>query len=89
MKKFSLKLGAFVAIQTAILVFVTTYGSMDSSTNEYMYSLKDKYDLLMKTPSPRVIFIGGSNLAFGIKSGQLNFLNKNLFTFIYNNSINY
>lgn len=71
MKKFLARLAAFVAIQMAILVFVTTYGSMDSCTNEYMYCLKDKYDLLVETPSPRIIFIGGSNLAFGLKSGQL------------------
>ena len=71
MKKFFLKLGVFVAIQMAILVFVVNYGSVDANTNEYMYCLKDKYDLLRETPSPRIIFVGGSNLAFGLKSAQL------------------
>jgi hypothetical protein len=71
LKKFILKLSVFVAIQAVILAFVTSYGSMDAGSNEYMYSLKDKYDLLLETPSPRIIFVGGSNLAFGLMSGQL------------------
>ena len=70
MKKFLLKLGGFVAIQLVILAFVTSYGSLDANTDEYMYALKDKYDLLQQTPSPRIIFVGGSNLAFGLKSSQ-------------------
>ena len=82
MQKFLLKLGCFVSIQIAILSLVVLHGSRDATSNEYMYSLKDKYDLLKETPSPRIIFVGGSNLAFGLKSevikSKLNFNPINL-----------
>ena len=48
MKKFLLKLGCFISIQLAILCVVVCYGSRDATSIEYMYSLKDKYDLLIK-----------------------------------------
>ena len=68
MKKFLIKLSCFLAIQIGLCFFFMWYGSRDLNSNEYLYSLKDKYDLLQETTGPRVIFIGGSNLAFGIHS---------------------
>ena len=37
-------------------------------TNSLYFSLPDKDKLLMATPGPRIIFIGGSNLSFGLDS---------------------
>lgn len=34
--------------------------------NAYLYAYNKKYKLLEETPSPRIIFIGGSNVAFGL-----------------------
>src|SRR6266540_537686 len=36
--------------------------------NHYLAALNDKVSLLKKAPSPKIIFIGGSNLAFGVDS---------------------
>ena len=34
--------------------------------NAYMAASRDKYDRLAAAPSPRLVFVGGSNLAFGL-----------------------
>ncbi|MGI4020855.1 MAG: hypothetical protein ACRYFA_05060 [Janthinobacterium lividum] len=36
-----------------------------------LYSQIDKNELLKNTPSPRIIFVGGSNLAFGLDSKRI------------------
>lgn len=35
------------------------------------YSILDKNELLAKTPDPRIILVGGSNLCFGINSSEI------------------
>lgn len=69
MRFFLIKAGCFVAIQLLILSAVLRCGSRDATSDNYLYALKDKSELLRTTPSPRIIFAGGSNLAFGLKSG--------------------
>ena len=71
MRNFLVKLGGFVSIQLAILIWVVNYGSRDATSEQYLYALKDKYDLLVRTEGPRVVFVGGSNLAFGINSNEV------------------
>ncbi len=39
--------------------------------NEYLLADIDKHEILANTPSPKIVFVGGSNLAFGISSGQI------------------
>lgn len=68
LNRFLIKLGAFVLIQVVLLMLIASYGSRDANCNEYMYAFKDKIDLLAEAPSPRIIFVGGSNLAFGLNS---------------------
>ena len=68
MRSFIIKAVCFIAIQILILSFVLKHGSQDATNNHYLYALKDKSDLLRNTPSPRIIFAGGSNLAFGLQS---------------------
>jgi hypothetical protein len=68
LKKFLVKLSCFLTIQVVILILVLIYGQADVSSNHYLYAFRDKIRLLEDTPSPRIIFIGGSNLAFGLNS---------------------
>lgn len=45
----------------------------------YFAALKDKHHILSSTSSPKIIFIGGSNLAFGIDSAYLeNFFHRSV-----------
>jgi hypothetical protein len=43
----------------------------NSSSNNYNAAQIDKLNTWRKTPVPRIIFIGGSNLAFGLDSARL------------------
>ncbi|MBP5777113.1 MAG: hypothetical protein J6W56_06130 [Prevotella sp.] len=69
MKRFIYKillfLFAFIAIN-ALLQF-----SIPKDKNGYHCEYNHKVELLEKTPSPRIIFIGGSNIPFGINSKTL------------------
>ena len=69
MRFFLIKASCFIVIQLWILSLVFSNGSQDATNDNYLYALKDKSELLRNTPSPRIIFAGGSNLAFGLKSG--------------------
>lgn len=46
----------------------TVFFSIQPDANHYFQSSKLKLNLLKTTPSPRIIVIGGSNIAFGIDS---------------------
>jgi len=43
----------------------------DRNSNQYLAAQLDKIALLRQTPSPRLVLVGGSNLAFGIDSSRL------------------
>jgi len=72
MKKFLLKLVVFLSIISflvlAIVFFVPDSYSLKESL---LFSVLDKNRLLEETESPRVIFVGGSNLNFGLDSQQI------------------
>jgi hypothetical protein len=42
-----------------------------ASTNSYFAASIDKHRVLHQTPSPKIVFVGGSNLAFGLDSPQI------------------
>ncbi len=49
------------------------------SQHNYLAAIIDKHERLKNTKSPRIIFIGGSNLAFGLDSKQVeDSLNRNV-----------
>jgi len=53
------------------LIFITVVSLLfmvRPETDHYLYAIKDKHALLQSTPSPRLIFVGGSNLALGLDS---------------------
>ena len=42
-----------------------------TDTNDFVLALHDKTMLMEKTPSPRIVFVGGSNLVFGVNSKEV------------------
>lgn len=70
MQSFLLRTAAFLLLQLPIGYLLFTYGLTSSDTNNYLNAIVDKHRLLQETEGPRVIFVGGSNVAFGI-AGQL------------------
>lgn len=66
MKKFLLKiilvLSLFLVLNLALLFLVPL------DKNAYLYEYNDKVTLLETVEQPRIIFVGGSNLTFGIDS---------------------
>ena len=67
MKRFLIRIGCFVAIQLIIALLVFWLGRADRG-DHYLASAFDKHDLLTSTDAPRLIVVGGSNVAFGINS---------------------
>jgi hypothetical protein len=65
MKKFIREIAYFLLIQAAILVPLFAYTGWNT---DYLNASIDKEALLATAPSPRVIFVGGSNVAFGVDS---------------------
>ena len=67
MKQFLIK--AFILILTlfALLVWAVFLPPKQSKQN-MLYTQIDKNNLLKNVPSPRIIFVGGSNLAYGLDS---------------------
>ena len=57
----SLLFGLCIITFTTLLTF-----TVPTNTNAYLYAYNNKCKLLESTPSPRIIFVGGSNLAFGL-----------------------
>jgi hypothetical protein len=56
----------FLAILSAL--FLVTYLAFPLRRDSYMFEQLKKDDLLRKTQSPRIVLLGGSNLAFGVCS---------------------
>ena len=54
-----------------IIIFSLLNLSMPPDQNAYFASLIDKHELLNTTPSPRILIIGGSNVAFSTDSETL------------------
>ncbi len=63
--KLSLLLLLFISVQL-LLVF-----AIPADRNQYLNEYNHKLQLLDATPSPRIIFMGGSNVAFDIHSGMV------------------
>lgn len=65
MKRFILRISCFIFLIVAILIFLAC---LFPPAPSYIDAYKHKTALLNTTESPRLIFIGGSNLAFGLNS---------------------
>jgi|GEM_PF-2039000 len=69
MKLFFIKIIILSAFVIGSLLAVNILGKYDK--NNYIYAISDKYDKAKQMPSPKLICIGGSSLAFGIDSKVL------------------
>lgn len=72
MKRFCLKVALFVAVQCGIAALLHhAYLKKFPVSERYLYASVLKHELLNRQESPRLVFIGGSSVAFGIDSGQV------------------
>jgi hypothetical protein len=70
MKRFCSRVVAFALLQALILAVLVWDSDLPRESN-YMAATIDKHRRLERTHPPRIIFIGGSNLPFGIQSDLL------------------
>lgn len=69
MKQVVLKLGILLVPAITLFLVVVFFKPPTKAFRKSMfYSVIDKNQLLKETPNPRIIFIGGSNLSFGLNS---------------------
>ena len=66
MRRFSLKLALFLALQVAVFTGLVWVGYRPGAV--HMRTSRAKHTLLRESPGPRIIFVGGSNLLFGLDS---------------------
>lgn len=69
MKKFVIHILAFGAI--ILIISGLVYFLCPQNSDSYLYEYKDKCKLMRTIPSPRIIFVGGSNVAFGLNSPRI------------------
>ncbi|MDR0682237.1 MAG: hypothetical protein LBG15_10390 [Dysgonamonadaceae bacterium] len=69
MKKFIIKVSAFTVITIGLfIVFLFLLPPTPRATGSHLFGAIKKDSLLLNVPSSRIIFIGGSNLSFGLNS---------------------
>jgi hypothetical protein len=74
MKRFVSKLALFLLIQLVIwvgILWVYALCPLRPGRQDYLSASIDKQNLLEREASPRIVFVGGSNLAFGLDSAEI------------------
>lgn len=73
MRLFIIRTTAFITIQVFVFIGLWFIGRPKPGTgdDDYLASLLDKHERLDSLKGPRIIFVGGSNLTFGIDSKDL------------------
>ncbi|MBV6479711.1 MAG: hypothetical protein HGGPFJEG_02503 [Ignavibacteria bacterium] len=71
MKKLYLNIVFLMLLVGLTVIFLYRRQSTVYSSDNYLASIIDKNNLLKNTVSPRIIFVGASNLAFGIDSERM------------------
>jgi len=71
MNKILIKLLYIVAVPVFIIIASLLLPSNKSFKKSLMFAQLDKNKLLKETLSPRIIFIGGSNISFGLDSKKI------------------
>ena len=54
-----------------LVLFASIWKLSNESKSTYMEAFSDKWDRLSKTSTPRILLVGGSNLAYGVDSKRL------------------
>ena len=70
MKMFGIKCAGFLGIQVGIFGMLLFWYDLSLETN-YLAATCEKHARLERASAPRVILVGGSNLAFGVDSARL------------------
>ena len=68
MKKFINNILLIAGILITLILAITM---LPMEQDGYLQAYNKKCQLLEDTPSPRIIFVGGSNLAFGLDSQRI------------------
>ena len=71
MRKFILKLVLFALPIVIIFLLALFTPTTPRASKSLLMSSINKDSLLKNTPSPRIIFVGGSNLSFGLNSQMI------------------
>ena len=71
MKKLILKTLAFVSLLMLLFSILLLLPPTPRASKSLFFASIKKDSLLANTPSPRIIFVGGSNLSFGLNSQQI------------------
>jgi hypothetical protein len=72
LRSFGRRALAFVALQASLAAVLSPgYLRAVRDPRPYLAAWRDKERLLRETPPPRVVLVGGSNLAFGVDSARL------------------
>ena len=69
-KKLIVRIGLLVLAVVLTGALVSQY-DIRGADNDYLAAILDKDSLIRRTPSPKIILVGGSNLAFGIDSHMM------------------
>lgn len=72
MKRFIQKIIVFTVPVIAVIVIGIFLPTTPRASKSLLMANIDKNSLLLETPSPRILFVGGSNLSFGLNSQMIN-----------------
>lgn len=70
MKRFISQILGFVILQAGLLGVLLHFYNVEGETN-YLAATVDKHDRLRKMAGPRIVLVGGSNVAFGFESDRI------------------
>lgn len=70
MHVFLIKVAAFLVLQSAVFALLLARYDRSQETN-YLAATVDKHRRLKETVSPRIVLVGGSNVAFGFESDRI------------------
>lgn len=71
MKRFLQKIIVFTLPAIAVIVIGIFLPTTPRAAKSLLMASIDKNSLLLETPSPRILFVGGSNLSFGLNSQMI------------------
>jgi hypothetical protein len=71
MRKFLLNLFGFSVLFLSLVAGLLYAPPTPRAQTSLLMAAKQKRQLLLSTPSPRIIFVGGSNLSFGLDCGMI------------------
>ena len=71
MKHFCIKVSVFVIVLMGIISILLTLPTTPAIKQSLLFAETQKDSLLLNEKSPRIIFVGGSNLSFGLNSQEI------------------